>query len=92
MCVSGCGAFSLPAFLPAGSPVGCCVEHKKHGAERRCCNGVAVCVSPPTTGVGLHSLATNISLLRVSEVDEVVEGNDEKYKAVCVSTEPPVSR
>ncbi|KAH6933813.1 hypothetical protein HPB50_018297 [Hyalomma asiaticum] len=42
-------------------------------------------------GVGLHILATNVSLLRVSEVDEIVAGNDEKYKAVCVSTEPPVS-
>lgn len=48
------------------------------------------CVS--ATGVGLHILATNVSLLRVSEVDEIVAGNDEKYKAVCVSTEPPVSR
>ncbi|KAM7311064.1 SWI/SNF-related matrix-associated actin-dependent regulator of chromatin subfamily B member 1 isoform X2 [Ixodes scapularis] len=42
-------------------------------------------------GVGLHSLATNISLLRVSEVDEVIAGNDEKYTAVRVSAEPPVA-
>lgn len=52
----------------------------------------SVVLSPSATGVGLHSLATNISLLRVSEVDEIVEGNDEKYKVVCVSAEPPVSR
>ncbi|KAL3185875.1 hypothetical protein MRX96_028755 [Rhipicephalus microplus] len=37
-------------------------------------------------GVGLHILATNVSLLRVSEVDEIVAGNDEKYKAVLATS------
>ncbi|KAK3587073.1 hypothetical protein CHS0354_014943 [Potamilus streckersoni] len=35
-------------------------------------------------GFGQHSLATNISLLRASEVDEILEGNDDKYKAVSL--------
>lgn len=43
-------------------------------------------------GLGPHSLATNITLLRAAEVDEIFEGKDEKYRAVSISTEPPVSR
>ncbi|XP_054724592.1 SWI/SNF-related matrix-associated actin-dependent regulator of chromatin subfamily B member 1-A-like isoform X2 [Uloborus diversus] len=43
-------------------------------------------------GLGPHSLATNITLLRATEVDEIFEGKDEKYRAVSISTEPPVSR
>ena len=35
-------------------------------------------------GLTQHVLASNISLLRASEVEEVIEGNDEKYKAVSV--------
>ncbi|CAL1276818.1 unnamed protein product [Larinioides sclopetarius] len=42
-------------------------------------------------GLGPHSLATNITLLRATEVDEVFEGKDEKYRAVSISTEPPIS-
>ncbi|CAL1276819.1 unnamed protein product [Larinioides sclopetarius] len=41
--------------------------------------------------LGPHSLATNITLLRATEVDEVFEGKDEKYRAVSISTEPPIS-
>ena len=40
-----------------------------------------------TMGLGPHSLATNITLLKASEVDEIFEGRDEKYKAVSISTE-----
>uniref|UniRef100_G3MKL3 SWI/SNF Subunit INI1 DNA binding domain-containing protein n=1 Tax=Amblyomma maculatum TaxID=34609 RepID=G3MKL3_AMBMU len=41
-------------------------------------------------GLGPHSLATSISLLRSVEVDEIFDGKDDKYRAVSVSTEPPV--
>lgn len=43
-------------------------------------------------GLGPHSLATSISLLRAVEVDEIFDGKDDKYRAVSVSTEPPVQR
>ncbi|XP_013380406.1 SWI/SNF-related matrix-associated actin-dependent regulator of chromatin subfamily B member 1 [Lingula anatina] len=43
-------------------------------------------------GFGQHTLATNITLLRAAEVDEILMGNDDKYKAVSVSSEPVVSR
>lgn len=43
-------------------------------------------------GLGPHSLATNITLLRAVEVDEIFEGKDDKYKAVSISTEPPINR
>ncbi|CAG2121389.1 unnamed protein product, partial [Medioppia subpectinata] len=33
-----------------------------------------------TIGLGPHSLATNITLLKASEVDEIFEGRDDKYK------------
>ena len=29
-------------------------------------------------------MASNISLLRATEVEDVIEGNDEKYKAVSI--------
>nr|XP_023696470.1 SWI/SNF-related matrix-associated actin-dependent regulator of chromatin subfamily B member 1 isoform X3 [Paramormyrops kingsleyae] len=35
------------------------------------------------------SHATSVTLLKASEVEEILEGNDEKYKAVSISTEPP---
>ncbi|GCC16369.1 hypothetical protein chiPu_0021851 [Chiloscyllium punctatum] len=38
---------------------------------------------------GYTTLATNVTLLRATEVEEILEGNDEKYKAVSISTEPP---
>ncbi|CAH1230661.1 SWI/SNF-related matrix-associated actin-dependent regulator of chromatin subfamily B member 1-like isoform X1 [Branchiostoma lanceolatum] len=37
---------------------------------------------------GHTSLATNITLLRALEVEDILEGNDEKYKAVSLNTEP----
>jgi len=37
-------------------------------------------------------LATNITLLKATEVDEIFEGRDEKYKAVSISTEPQTQR
>ncbi|KAG9335360.1 hypothetical protein JZ751_005282 [Albula glossodonta] len=38
---------------------------------------------------GYTTLATSVTLLKASEVEEIFEGNDEKYKAVSISTEPP---
>uniref|UniRef100_A0AAQ4S263 SWI/SNF Subunit INI1 DNA binding domain-containing protein n=1 Tax=Gasterosteus aculeatus aculeatus TaxID=481459 RepID=A0AAQ4S263_GASAC len=35
------------------------------------------------------SVATSVTLLKASECEEIFEGNDEKYKAVSISTEPP---
>lgn len=44
-------------------------------------------------GLSQHVLASSVSLLRASEVEDIIEGNDEKYKAVSVhSTEPPAPR
>lgn len=38
---------------------------------------------------GYTQLATSVTLLKASEVEEILDGNDEKYKAVSISTEPP---
>ena len=38
-------------------------------------------------GLGPHSLATNITLLKQSEVEDIFEGKDDRFKAVSVSTE-----
>lgn len=38
-------------------------------------------------GLGPHSLATNITLLKSSEVDDIFGGKDDRFKAVSVSTE-----
>lgn len=38
---------------------------------------------------GYTTLATSVTLLKASECEEIFEGNDEKYKAVSISTEPP---
>ena len=35
---------------------------------------------------GIHTIATNLTLLKASEVNDILEGRDEKYKAVSVST------
>ncbi|XP_017490818.1 PREDICTED: SWI/SNF-related matrix-associated actin-dependent regulator of chromatin subfamily B member 1-A-like [Rhagoletis zephyria] len=43
-------------------------------------------------GLGTHSLATNITLLKASEVDEIFQGNDDKFKAVSITTEPVTTR
>ena len=40
-----------------------------------------------SVGFGQHSLASNITLLKASEVDEIFEGNDERYKALTVSSD-----
>uniref|UniRef100_T1GBS9 SWI/SNF Subunit INI1 DNA binding domain-containing protein n=1 Tax=Megaselia scalaris TaxID=36166 RepID=T1GBS9_MEGSC len=45
------------------------------------------------SGLSNHILASSVSLLKAAEVDEIVSGNDEKYKAVSVNTsEPPLPR
>lgn len=44
-------------------------------------------------GLSQHVLASSISLLKLVEVDDIIEGRDEKYKSVAVHTsETPVSR
>ncbi|KRT78967.1 hypothetical protein AMK59_8032 [Oryctes borbonicus] len=44
-------------------------------------------------GLSQHVLASSVSLLRASEVEDIIEGNDEKYKAVSVHTsDPPLPR
>ncbi|VVC38190.1 Chromatin-remodeling complex component Sfh1/SNF5,SNF5/SMARCB1/INI1 [Cinara cedri] len=44
-------------------------------------------------GLSAHCLASSVSLLRASEVEDVIDGNDERYKAVSVtSTEPLITR
>jgi len=43
-------------------------------------------------GLSSHCLASSISLLRASEVEDIIDGNDDKYKAVSVhSTEQPIT-
>lgn len=45
------------------------------------------------SGLSQHVLASSVSLLRASEVEDIIDGNDEKYKAVSVhSSEPPIPR
>lgn len=46
------------------------------------------CGGSSATSVCL-SAATSVTLLKASECEEIFEGNDEKYKAVSISTEPP---
>ena len=43
-------------------------------------------------GLGPHSLATNITLLKASEVNEIFAGRDEKYKALSISNEPQTQK
>ncbi|XP_021707148.1 SWI/SNF-related matrix-associated actin-dependent regulator of chromatin subfamily B member 1 [Aedes aegypti] len=44
-------------------------------------------------GISNQFLASSVSLLRASEVQDILDGNDEKYKAVSVTTtEPPAPR
>ncbi|XP_063924350.1 SWI/SNF-related matrix-associated actin-dependent regulator of chromatin subfamily B member 1 [Zophobas morio] len=44
-------------------------------------------------GLSQHVLASSVSLLRAAEVEDIIEGNDEKYKAVSVHTsDPPMPR
>ena len=40
----------------------------------------------------MHSLATNITLLKAEEVNEILDGNDDKYKAVSISSDTSYSR
>lgn len=47
------------------------------------------CVDFSYSDHGYTQLATSVTLLKASEVEEILEGNDEKYKAVSISTEPP---
>ncbi|XP_050441134.1 SWI/SNF-related matrix-associated actin-dependent regulator of chromatin subfamily B member 1 isoform X2 [Adelges cooleyi] len=44
-------------------------------------------------GLSAHCLASSVSLLKASEVEDIIDGNDERYKAVSVtSTEPLIAR
>lgn len=56
-------------------------------------NFVAVSSAVYFAGLSQHVLASSVSLLRASEVEDIIDGNDEKYKAVSVhSSEPPIPR
>lgn len=57
-------------------------------------NRIMTFISLPTfIGLSQHVLASSVSLLRASEVEDIIDGNDEKYKAVSVhSSEPPIPR
>ena len=64
-----------------------------------CCTGCVVTLSFNRwcgcylfPGFGMHSLATNITLLKADEVNEILDGNDEKYKAVSISSDTSYSR
>jgi SWI/SNF-related matrix-associated actin-dependent regulator of chromatin subfamily B protein 1 len=43
-------------------------------------------------GCSDQNLPINVTLLKAAEVDEVLLGNEEKYKAVVVSNEPSISK
>ncbi|OWF43671.1 SWI/SNF-related matrix-associated actin-dependent regulator of chromatin subfamily B member 1 [Mizuhopecten yessoensis] len=45
-----------------------------------------------TLGTGAPALATNITLLKAVEVDNILEGNDDQYKAVSISSDTSYSR
>lgn len=45
------------------------------------------------TGISNHLFASSVSLLRATEVQDIIDGNDDKYKAVSVhSSEPSMPR
>lgn len=43
-------------------------------------------------GCSESSLPTNLTLLRASEVDELLSGHDKKYRALTMSAEPTTTR
>lgn len=43
-------------------------------------------------GCSEQNLASNLTLVKASEVDDILAGNEEKYKAVIVSNEPSFSK
>ena len=43
-------------------------------------------------GCAESSLPTNLTLLRASEVDEILNGDDEKYRALTLNSDSGVSR
>lgn len=42
---------------------------------------------PSLTDTGAPSLATNITLLKASEVDAIFEGNDDMFKTVSINSD-----
>jgi len=43
-------------------------------------------------GINQHLLAANVTLIRATEVEDIIEGNDDKFKAVSVQAETPLPR
>lgn len=43
------------------------------------------------SGLSSHILASSVSLLKASEVEDIIEGNDDKYKAISVHTTEPIT-
>lgn len=64
----------------------CHKEKRDYNENKRCSSRVDCCCC---SDHGYTQLATSVTLLKASEVEEILEGNDEKYKAVSISTEPP---
>ncbi|KAK9875323.1 hypothetical protein WA026_007719 [Henosepilachna vigintioctopunctata] len=43
-------------------------------------------------GLSQHVLASSVSLLRATQLEDIIKGNYEKYKAVLVHTSLPMPR
>lgn len=43
-------------------------------------------------GCSEQNLASHLTLVKASEIDDILAGNDEKYKAVIVANEPSFSK
>uniref|UniRef100_F6PHE6 SWI/SNF Subunit INI1 DNA binding domain-containing protein n=1 Tax=Ciona intestinalis TaxID=7719 RepID=F6PHE6_CIOIN len=56
-------------------------ERKLIASRSPACHTFKCCLD-----IGHSSLATNVSLLKASEVEDVYQGNDEKYRAATLST------
>ena len=49
-------------------------------------------ISKLPVGFGQHSLASNITLLKGVEVDEIFEGKDDRFKALSMSSDVNMPR
>lgn len=43
-------------------------------------------------GCSEQNLPSNLTLVKASEIEDILAGNEEKYKAVIVSNEPSFSK
>ena len=49
-------------------------------------------INDTTVGFGQHSLASNITLLKGTEVDEIFEGKDDRFKALSMASDVNIPR